>query len=92
MYAYDGEVYGKRAKGVKRCVLRDKITLGGYVGYPQEEESCSQAMRLLRSDHHHVFGQTGERTKTALSPFDSKRYILPDGVHALPYDHKDTIS
>ena len=87
MYAYDGEKGGKRAKGVKKSVLEDTVSMADYVRCLAEEESCSRAMRSLRSDHHHIYGQTMQ--KAALSPFDSKRYILPDGVHTLPYGHKD---
>ena len=87
MYAYDGEESGKRAKGVKRSVLEDTVSMADYVRCLAEEESCSRAMRSLRSDRHHIYGQTMQ--KAALSPFDSKRYILADDVNTLPYGHKD---
>ena len=89
MYAYSGEESGKRAKGVKKSVLRDTITFEDYVHCLEQAESCSRAMTSLRSEHHHIYGQTVE--KAALSAFDSKRYILPDGVNTLPYGHRDIV-
>ena len=89
MYAYSGEESGKRAKGVKKSVFRYTITFEDYVHCVKQEEPCSRAMESLRSEHHHIYGQAVE--KAALSAFDSKRYILPDGVNTLPYGHRDIV-
>ena len=89
MYAYRGEECGKRAKGVKKSVLKSSITHEDYVHCLVQEESCSRAMTTLRSHQHHIYCET--TLKTALSPFDSKRYILDDGIHTLPYGHKDIL-
>ena len=85
MYAYDGAVSAKRAKGVKKSVLQASITFDDYKRCLFEEEVLSRPMTTLRSDHHHIYGQTTQ--KKALSPFDSKRYIKPDGVQTLAYGH-----
>ena len=41
----------------------------------------------LRSHAHRIFGET--MRKVALSPLDTKRYILEDGVHTLAFGHQD---
>ena len=89
MYAFVGEENGKRAKGVKKSVLSKTITFDDYKQCLNQEESNSRSMPGLRSHLHHIYGETVY--KTALSPFDSKRYILEDGIHTLPYGHKDII-
>ena len=86
MYAYRGEGFdGKRAKGVQRCVLSSSIHMDDYKTCLFSEESCSRTMSALRSHEHHIYGE--RINKKALSPFDSKRYILPDGVHTIAYGH-----
>ena len=44
-------------------------------------------MREFKSKNHEIF--TNESNKISLCDFDDKRYILPDGIHTLPYGHKD---
>ena len=44
-------------------------------------------MRGFKSKNHEIF--TYESNKISLCDFDDKRYILPDGIHTLPYGHKD---
>ena len=44
-------------------------------------------MRGFKSKNHEIF--TYEDDKISLCDFDDKRYILPDGIHTLPYGHKD---
>ena len=83
MYAYEaGDVSGMRAKSVKKAVLRDTIVMDDYVQCLHREESISRPMTGLRSHSHHIFGES--IVKTALSPFDSKRYILPDRITTIP--------
>ena len=40
-------------------------------------------MYTLNSQSHEMYIQ--ERNKKSLSPFDDKRYILPDGIRTLPH-------
>ena len=44
-------------------------------------------MRGIKSKKHELV--TYESNKRSLSDFDDKRYILSDGINALPYGHKD---
>ena len=47
----------------------------------------SNKMRGFKSKNHEI--STYESNKISLCHFDDKRYILPDGIHTLPYGHKD---
>ena len=87
MYSYIGDDCGKRAKGVNRSVLRDTINHGDYRDCLFDRQVFTRAMPGLRSHQHHVFGETVR--KVALSPLDTKRYILPNGISTLAYGHKD---
>ena len=49
----------------------------------QEQKTFRHEMNTLRSLKHQIYGQ--HINKVSLSPFDSKRYILDDGVTALAY-------
>ena len=42
----------------------------------------------FRTDCHRVY--TTRTTKTSLSAFDSKRYLLEDGIQSLAYGHYKT--
>ena len=86
MYAYSGEESGKRAKGVQKSVLHKTISFEDYKACLAREETTARTMTSLRSHQHHIFGET--TVKTALSPFDSKRYLMADGVSTYPYGHK----
>ena len=46
-----------------------------------------RTMNVLRSRKHRVHGERVH--KIALSGFDSKKFILEDGVHTLAFGHKD---
>lgn len=89
MYAYhceDGTV-GKRAKGVQSSVL-NSIAMG-FEHYRQqlalEASGKVCEMQMLRSRQHHVHQECVN--KVALSGFDTKRYILENGVDTLAYGH-----
>lgn len=87
MYSYIGEESGKRAKGVKKSVLQQTINHDDYRECLQQQLVFSREMPGLRSRAHHIYGETVN--KVALSPLDTKRYILPDGVTTLAFGHKD---
>ena len=44
-------------------------------------------MRGFKSKNHEIF--TYESNRISLCDFDDKRYILLNGIHTLPYGHKD---
>ena len=51
------------------------------------KEVIRNNMRGFKSKNHEIF--TNESNKISLCDFDDKRYILPNGIHTLPYGHKD---
>ena len=86
MYSFIGEESGKKAKGVKKSVLQNSITHEDYKKCLLNREVFSRDMPGLRSYHHVIKGETVH--KVALSPLDTKRYIL-DGITTLAFGHKD---
>ena len=87
MYSYTGEESGKRAKGVKKSVLKKTITHNDYRTCLLEKKVYSRDMPGLRSYKHTIHGETVH--KVALAPLDTKRYILPDGISTLAFGHVD---
>ena len=87
MYSYAGEDSGKRAKGVKKSVLRKSITHDDYRSCLFEKEVFHRDMPGLRSHAHTIYGETVH--KVALAPLDTKRYILDDGISTLAFGNVD---
>ena len=87
MYSYTGEESGKRAKGVKKSVLKKTITHDDYKKCLLNREVFHRDMPGLRSYNHVIKGETIH--KIALAPLDTKRYILDDGITTLAFGHKD---
>ena len=87
MYSYAGEESGKRAKGVKKRVLRKTISHDDYRTCLLEKKVYACDMPGLRSYKHTIHGETVH--KVALAPLDTKRYILEDGITTLAFGHKD---
>ena len=89
MYSFVGEESGKRAKGVKKSVLRRTISHDDYKTCLLDKKvyTCTCDMPGLRSYNHVIKGETVH--KVALAPLDTKRYILDDGISTLAYGHID---
>ena len=87
-YSYTGEVSGARAKGVKKSVLQKTISHDDYRKCLFNNNVITRNMTNIRSHSHRVFGES--TAKVALSPLDTKRFILNDGTTTLAYGHKDT--
>lgn len=76
----------KKAKGVKKYVLKNKITFQHYLDCIQKENcTVMQCQNTIRSINHNVFSI--RQTKVALSPADNKRYILAGNIETLPWGH-----
>ena len=85
LYSYDGEKCGKRAKGVKKAVLRKTINHDEYRNCLLHQQVVSRDMMSLRAHNHRIYGETVH--KTALSLLDTKRYILDDGISTRAHGH-----
>lgn len=76
----------KKAKGVKKNVLKNKVTFDDY--YNCIKNNCIEVRKQLsiRSKDHNIYTISTE--KIALNPFDDKRYIIkPDGIDTLAWGH-----
>ena len=93
---YEGEFLKSKIYSPKTVVGGEKSTHkvhNSFLIYDEYEytrfnkEVIRNNMRGFKSKNHEIF--TYESNKIFLCDFDNKRYILPDGIHTLPYGHKD---
>lgn len=77
----------KKAKGVKRSVLDRTITFDDYADCVRENSVLMCRQNTFRSKQHSVF--TVSQIKVGLSPFDDKRFVLPNNIDTLPWGHCD---
>ncbi|XP_070159767.1 uncharacterized protein [Polyergus mexicanus] len=75
----------KKVKGVKRTVIARTITFDDYTRCLRDEIEMTRQQSCIRSKLHEVY--TISKTKIALSPYDDKRYIVPDSTDSLPWGH-----
>jgi hypothetical protein len=75
----------KKAKGVKKNVVKNAITHEDYKNCLFTRREQSRRMNVIRSYHHDIF--TEEVNKIALSADDDKRVIMEDGISTLAYNH-----
>ena len=82
----------KKAKGVKKCVVKYDIRHENYkTTLLGEMKSFYATMCSIVSKKHQL--QSIEMNKQALNSFDDKRLILNDGISTLPYGHyRDVLS
>ncbi|KAL6416482.1 hypothetical protein ACFW04_011869 [Cataglyphis niger] len=80
MYALrvDGKQDTKKIKGVKSNVVARTITFDDYTRCLHEEIEMTRQQSCIRSKLHEVY--TIRETIIALSPYDDKRYIVPDST------------
>ena len=84
-YAYrlDVDTEEKKAKGTKKCIVKQEITLKNYMDSLFNDEVIIKSQQRFRSDHHRVY--TEEVNKIALSSNDDKRLQTFDKVTTFPY-------
>jgi hypothetical protein len=86
MYAYemaDGKG-DRKSKGTKKSVTA-KLKLAHYRDVLLNKETIHREQHSIQSHAHQLYTQ--RQNKIALSPFDSKRWIAPDGIRTLPFGH-----
>ena len=66
-------------------VVRKTIEFDDYAACLYDDVTQYRAQYLFHSHLHQI--RTIKQTKLALSPFDDKRYLLPDSTDTLPYGH-----
>jgi hypothetical protein len=82
----DGKTSAK-AKGIPKSVTKRKLPHDMFREALVNQNPCSVEFHQLVSKKHVV--SVTKQTKKALSAYDDKRYINPDGVTTLAYGHKD---
>ncbi|XP_070522413.1 uncharacterized protein [Cardiocondyla obscurior] len=87
MYALrvNGKKDIKKVKGVKSNVVAKMITFDDYTRCLHEEIEMTRQQTCIRSKLHEVYIIREE--KTALSPYDDKRYIVSGFIETLPWGH-----
>ncbi|KYM95999.1 hypothetical protein ALC62_13348 [Cyphomyrmex costatus] len=75
----------KKIKGIRKNVVAKTISFEDYVKCLHEAYEQSRRQSRIRSSLHEVF--TIFETKIALSPYDNKRYVLPNAIGTLPWGH-----
>lgn len=83
------EDYVKKAKGVKSNVIKNSITSRHYHDCLMNSSVIYREQCMIRSLFHKMY--TIKCNKLALSPFDDKRYLIPNSTDTLPWGHKDAI-
>ena len=78
----------KTAKGINKSVTEREIRHADYVHCLFNKAPQEHSMTQIRSVNHQL--QTVKLTKTSLSPYDDKRYILEDGISTLARGHYKT--
>lgn len=75
----------KKAKGVKKYVLKKSITFEDYMRCIHQNCTVIREQHSIRSKKHTVF--TVKQSKIALSAMDNKRFILEGNIRTLPWGH-----
>ena len=90
MYSYTiDEVEHKKAKGVKKNVVKKEIKHCDYLDVLFNKKMMHHQMNTIRSQLHQK--NSYHLNKVSLSPYDDKRYLLDDGITSLSYGHQDTL-
>jgi hypothetical protein len=80
----------KICKGVRQNAVAKKITYKNYRNCIKRVGSISASMRVIRSIKHTI--KINSINKIAFTSFDSKRYLMPCGIHSVPYGHYKLLS
>jgi len=87
MYSFQGEkgLSKVAAKGIKKSLVSRCLNHQNFKNalFKQKKYFCHS--NHIRSKNHKLF--TANFKKLALHCFDSKRYLLPDGISSVPHNH-----
>ena len=79
----DDDTEKKKAKGMKKCIVKREITFKNYMDSLSNDEVIKKSQQRLRSNHHRFY--TEEVNKIALSSNDDKRLQTFDKVTTFRY-------
>ena len=83
-YLMDDGNEHKKAKGIKKVVVNNRIMFGNYKDYLFNSKIIQQLQQTFKSEFHNVY--TIEVNKTALSSNDNKRLQTFDRVTSFPHE------
>ena len=88
MYAVDivGKDTIKKSKGTSKPVVAKRLSMADYLSTLHSRVSKSNINCGFRTKGHEIKMQ--QQKKVSLSAFDTKRFILDDGISTLPFGHK----
>ena len=75
----------KNNKGIKECAGQNDIQHSHYTRCLFDNERLFVRRNRHRSTNHHI--QAVAQIKTALTNYDDKRFILPDGISTRAHGH-----
>ena len=92
MYSYirDNETGDKKAKGIKKRVIKKSITHEDYKKIVFMKQQMRHVFNVILSKGHQVGSY--RVNKISLSCFDDKRYILDDGITTLAHGHHRAVN
>ena len=70
-YLMDDDIEKKKAKGVKRCVIKCRLMFENYKDSLFNNKTILRSQQRFKSDHHNVY--TEEVNKIVLNSNDNKR-------------------
>ena len=73
----------KKAKGVKRCVIKRRLMFENYKDSLFINKTIMRSQLRFKSDHHNVY--TEEVNKIGLNSSDNKRLQTFDRITTYPY-------
>ena len=84
---YEKHNINKKAKGTKKCVIKNKITFNDYVNVLFNSVKVTRSQFTFRSRFHEIY--TEKINKIALSSNDDKRIQCNDKIATYPYGYYD---
>ena len=81
-------IINKKAKGTKKCVIRNKITFNDYINLLFSNTNLLRSQYRFRNRFHEIY--TEKINKIALSSNDDKRIQCIDKITTYPYGYCDT--
>ena len=82
-YLMDDDMEKKKAKGIKKCIIKRRLMFENYEDSLFNDKTILQSQLIFKSDYHDVY--TEEVNKIALSSNYDKRLQTFDRVTTYPY-------
>ena len=81
----NGQDFVKKLKGIRAGIVAKTIGFDNYVECLKNEQSQTRTQYMIRSRLHNV--ETVKQFKIALSPYDDKKFLLPQSTDTLAWGH-----